>query len=80
MSHLIGKKYNLAPQTTIISPDGLSNYQGLHFDPLNYQNLRKISILAKYSHNTPVTCNFSIKNNNIIKQILKKLIFFLKKI
>jgi hypothetical protein len=32
----IWEKYNLAPQTTIGSPDGTSNYQSLDFGPSNY--------------------------------------------
>lgn len=35
----LGKKNNLAPQTTTIFPNGLSNYQGLNSGPPNYQNL-----------------------------------------
>lgn len=35
----IRKKYNLASQITTISLDGPLNYQGLHSDPSNYQNL-----------------------------------------
>jgi hypothetical protein len=33
------EKYNLAPQTTIDSPDGTPNYQSLQSVPPNYQLL-----------------------------------------
>jgi len=33
------EKYNLAPSTTIDSPDGTPNYQSLDFGPSNYQLL-----------------------------------------
>jgi hypothetical protein len=32
-----------------------------------------MTILMKYSHNTPATCHFLIKNNNKIKKNYKKL-------
>jgi len=33
------EKIHFNPQTTTLSLDGPSNYQGLHFDLPNYQNL-----------------------------------------
>jgi hypothetical protein len=63
-------KYNLAIQTTTFSPNGPPNYQGLHSDPPNHQNLWKMPILAKYPHNTPTTYHFSIKKKKLIKKNL----------
>jgi hypothetical protein len=58
----VREKYNLAPQTIIISPNG----------PPNYQNLWKMPILAKYPHKTPATCHFSIKKKSKSKNSQKK--------
>jgi len=76
------EKYNLPSQTTTLFLDGPQNYQGLHSDSPNYQNLRKKPLLAKYLHNTHVTCHFSIQKKKKIQksEIIKilKIIFLIK--
>jgi hypothetical protein len=65
----VREKYNLASQITTLYPDGLPNYQSLHYGPPKYQNLWKIPLFGKYPHNTPATCQFLIQK---IQEKIKK--------